>query len=119
LRSRSAPSAPRPLAFADIRFGAANARSRAALGHRPRDSAAHLLLEITMILLIYYIVFVVVGTVAATMIGIWLDSVSQLVSITVFFILFFGLLWGAWVLSVWLTRPKEGEEADAVRLPAE
>jgi hypothetical protein len=61
-----------------------------------------------MLLLAYYIVLVVIGTSAAAMIGMWLDTVSQVVSVTVFFVLFFGLLWGAWVLSVWLTEPKQG-----------
>ena len=72
-----------------------------------------------MILLAYYTVFVLVGTTAAALIGVWLDSVSQIVSLTVFFILFFGLLWGSWVLAVWLTRPKEGEELAGRRVPAE
>jgi hypothetical protein len=60
-----------------------------------------------MVLLVYYVVMVIIGTIAAAAIGMWLDSVSQLVSVTVFFVLFFGLLWGAWVLSVWLTEPKK------------
>jgi hypothetical protein len=72
-----------------------------------------------MFLLVYYIVFVVVGTIAAALIGVWLDSISQIVSLTAFFIMFFGLLWGAWVLAVWLTRPKEGEEFAGRRVPAE
>ena len=72
-----------------------------------------------MILLAYYTVFVILGTSAAAFIGVWLDSVSQIISLTVFFILFFGLLWAAWVLAVWLTRPKEGEEHAASRVPAE
>jgi hypothetical protein len=60
-----------------------------------------------MVLLVYYVVMVIIGTIAAAAIGMWLDSVSQVVSVTVFFVLFFGLLWGAWVLSVWLTEPKK------------
>jgi hypothetical protein len=54
---------------------------------------------------------VIIGTSAAATIGVWLDSYSQLLSLTVFFILFFGLLWGAWVLAVWLTEPKPGAQA--------
>ena len=61
-----------------------------------------------MVLLVYYCVFVLVGTAIAAYIGVLLDPMSQIVSLTVFFILFFGLLWGAWALSVWLTEPKEG-----------
>jgi hypothetical protein len=65
-----------------------------------------------MLLLVYYIVFVLIGTAAAALLGVWMDSYSQLVSLTVFFVLFFGLLWGAWVLSVWLTEPKVGAPAE-------
>lgn len=71
-----------------------------------------------MILLAYYTVFVLVGTAAAAAIGVLLDPVSQVFSLTVFFILFFGLLWGAWALAVWLTRPEEGEEVAGKQVPA-
>jgi hypothetical protein len=64
-----------------------------------------------MLLLVYYVAFVLVGTAVAATIGVWLDPFSQIVSLTVFFILFFGLLWGAWVLSVRLTEPAEGPQA--------
>lgn len=72
-----------------------------------------------MVLLAYYVVFVLIGTAIAAYIGILLDPVSQIVSLTVFFILFFGLLWGAWALAVWLTEPKESTEATGARQPAE
>ena len=64
-----------------------------------------------MLLLAYYVVFVLVGTAIAATIGIWLDPISEIFSLTVFFVLFFGLLWGAWVVAVRLTEPKESPQA--------
>jgi hypothetical protein len=64
-----------------------------------------------MVLLAYYTVFVLIGTAIAAVIGVWLEAISQIVSLAGFFVLFFGLLWGAWVLAVWLTEPKPGAQA--------
>jgi hypothetical protein len=64
-----------------------------------------------MILLVYYTVMVMLGTAAAALLGLWLDSISEIVSLSVFFTLFFGLLWGAWVIAVRLTEPKMAAEA--------
>jgi hypothetical protein len=63
-----------------------------------------------MLLLVYYVVLVLIGTALAAIIGVWLDSVSHVVSLTAFFILFFGVLAGAWLLAVWLTAPKAGAQ---------
>jgi hypothetical protein len=82
---------------------------------RPRISngASAYNLETEMQILIYYTVMVIVGTAIAALIGIWLDPISQILSLTVFFTLFFGILWLAWVAAVRLTEPKDTAVASA------
>ncbi|MGH6768490.1 MAG: hypothetical protein ACRECO_05660 [Xanthobacteraceae bacterium] len=59
-----------------------------------------------MQILAYYCAMVIVGTIAAAFVGLWLDPISQLLSVTIFFILFFGVLWLGWVVAVRLTEPR-------------
>ena len=66
-----------------------------------------------MILIAYYTVMVLLGTAVAAVIGLWLDSVSEIVSLSVFFTLFFAILWGAWILAVRLTEPKAAADLSA------
>jgi cation transporter-like permease len=63
-------------------------------------------------LIVYYVVFMVMGDFAAYLIGLfseheWGDQVSLIVFLTFYFL----FLWVAWVLAVWVTRPKSVEPA--------
>jgi hypothetical protein len=71
-----------------------------------------------MQILAYYCAMVMVGTTGAGLVGLWLDPVSPLLGVTVFFILFFSVLWLAWVAAVRLTKPKDEASAPASQ-PAE
>jgi hypothetical protein len=91
--------------------------------HRPEPDgsdagARQSLVENAMQILAYYCSMVIVGTIAAALLGLWLDPISQLLSVTVFFILFFGVLWLAWIVAVWLTEPKATASASGNQ-PAE
>jgi hypothetical protein len=78
------------------------------VGVTDAGTAARLLAaEMSMQILAYYTVMVLAGTTIAAIIGLWLDPISELLSLTVFFTLFFGLLWLAWVVAVRMTEPKD------------
>jgi len=60
-----------------------------------------------MWLLIYYLIFVAVGDVAAYLIGIAIERVwGSYPSLVVFLSLYFAVLWIAWVVAVRVTAPK-------------
>ena len=63
-----------------------------------------------MLLIAYYVAFMIAGDLAAYAIG----SITEFefggqVSLIVFLALYFGSLWIAWVLAVWMTEPPHGE----------
>jgi len=60
-----------------------------------------------MQLIVYYVLFMIVGDLAAYFIGLIAErSFGDQVSLIVFLVLYFSFLWVAWVLAVWLTEPK-------------
>jgi hypothetical protein len=64
-----------------------------------------------MLLIIYYVVFMITGDFAAYLIGLFSErEFGSEVSLIVFLTLYFLFLWFSWLLAVWMTKPKEGEE---------
>jgi hypothetical protein len=60
-----------------------------------------------MLLIIYYIVIMLIFNVANVLIGFAVENLfGSVVSLMVFLSLYFLTLWAAWVISVWLTKPK-------------
>ena len=60
-----------------------------------------------MMLIIYYVVIMLILNVATILIGFAVENLfGSVVSMIVFLSLYFAALWGAWVASVWLTKPK-------------
>jgi hypothetical membrane protein len=58
-------------------------------------------------LIVYYVAFMVVGDVFAYLIGLFTEyEWGSYVSLIVFLALYFLSLWLAWVLAVWVTKPK-------------
>jgi hypothetical protein len=70
--------------------------------------------ESAMQLIVYYVLFMIVGDLAAYFIGLIAErSFGDQVSLIVFLTLYFLFLWVAWVLAVWLTEPKRAAAAAA------
>jgi hypothetical protein len=60
-----------------------------------------------MQLIVYYVVFMVAGDLAAYLLGLGIERVfGSQVSLIAFLTLYFLFLWIAWVLAVWMTEPK-------------
>ena len=60
-----------------------------------------------MILIVYYLVFMVAGDLAAYFIGLFVEyQWGSKVSLIVFLALYFAFLWVAWLLAVWMTKPR-------------
>jgi hypothetical protein len=60
-----------------------------------------------MSLLIYYIVLVMLGDVLTYFVGLGVEREwGSNTSLWVFLTLYFLVLWIAWVLAVWMTKPK-------------
>jgi hypothetical protein len=60
-----------------------------------------------MLLIIYYIATLLTLSVATVLTGFAVENLlGPVASLIVFLSLFFSTLWGAWVISVWLTEPK-------------
>ena len=61
-----------------------------------------------MALIVWYLGIVAVGDVLAYFIGLFVEyEWGGLASMVVFLALYFVMLWGAWVFSVWITEPKK------------
>ena len=60
-----------------------------------------------MRLILYYIVTILILNVATVLIGFAVENLwGSFASLVVFLSLYFSTLWGAWKMSVWLTKPK-------------
>ena len=60
-----------------------------------------------MLLIVYYVIFMIAGDLAAYLIGLSVEYEWGLhVSLIVFLALYFLFLWVSWVLAVWVTKPK-------------
>ena len=67
-----------------------------------------------MLLIAYYVVFMILGDLAAYAIGLVTElEFGGYVSLIVFLTLYFLFLWIAWLLAVWLTKPKHAEPQSA------
>jgi cyanate permease len=66
--------------------------------------------EFVLRLIVYYVVFMIAGDLAAYVIGlITEEAFGGQVSLIVFLTLYFLFLWVSWVLAVWMTEPKHAE----------
>src|SRR5215472_5003824 len=66
--------------------------------------------EFVVWLIVYYVVFMITGDIAAYLIGLITErEFGGQVSLIVFLTLYFLFLWVSWVLAVWMTEPKHVE----------
>ena len=64
-----------------------------------------------MSLIVYYLVFMIVGDFAAYFVGLFVEyEWGSQASLIVFLALYFLFLWVSWVLAVWVTKPTETAE---------
>jgi len=62
-------------------------------------------------LIVYYVVFMIVGDFAAYFVGLFVEyEWGSQASLIVFLALYFLFLWVSWVLAVWVTKPTETAE---------
>ena len=67
-----------------------------------------------MVLIVYYLVFMIVGDLAAYLIGLVVErEFGGQVSLIVFLALYFLFLWVSWLLAVRVTEPKRTAAASA------
>lgn len=65
-----------------------------------------------MLLIVYYVVFMIAGDLAAYVIGLLTErEFGSQVSLIAFLALYFLFLWVSWLLAVWMTEPKHAEPA--------
>jgi hypothetical protein len=68
--------------------------------------------EFVVWLIVYYVIFMIAGDIAAYVIGLITErEFGGQVSLIVFLALYFLFLWVSWVLAVWMTEPKHAEPA--------
>jgi hypothetical protein len=61
-------------------------------------------------LLVYYVIFMISGDIVDYMIGLGIERLwpdAKQVSLVIFLALYFLSLWVAWLLAVWLSKPKK------------
>ena len=61
-----------------------------------------------MKLIIYYVALALAGDLVAVMLCLGIEKIWPAASVGIFIFLYFSVLWGAWVVAVRLTEPKEG-----------
>jgi hypothetical protein len=67
-----------------------------------------------MQLIVYYVVFMIAGDIAAYLIGLVVErEFGSHVSLIVFLALYFLFLWISWLLAVRVTRPRDIQAAGA------
>jgi hypothetical protein len=60
-----------------------------------------------MLLIVYYVAFMLGGSLSAYLIGLIVErSFGSYASLIVFLTLYFLSLWISWLLAVWMTQPK-------------
>lgn len=65
-----------------------------------------------MLLIVYYVIFMITGDIFDYFIGLIVErEFGSEVSLLVFLALYFGFLWLAWLLAVWMTEPKRDAPA--------
>jgi cation transporter-like permease len=64
--------------------------------------------NILMMLIVWYVLFMVIGDLIAYFLGAMIEHQwGSQVSLIAFLILYFMALWVAWLLAVWVTKPKQ------------
>ena len=67
-----------------------------------------------MALIVYYVIFMIIGDFAAYFIGRAVEwQWGSNVSLLVFLALYFLFLWVAWLIAVWLTEPRTPVEGQS------
>jgi hypothetical protein len=62
---------------------------------------------VAMLLIVYYLIFMIAGDLAAYFIGLTIEyEWGSRVSLIVFLALYFLFLWVSWLLAVWVTKPR-------------
>ena len=93
-------------------YSAPRARQRRRAARASSDWA--IVKEFIGVLIAYYVVFMIAGDIAAYAIGLVTElEFGGHVSLIVFLALYFVFLWIAWILAVWLTKPKHAEPQSA------
>jgi hypothetical protein len=64
-------------------------------------------------LIVYYLIFMVLGDIAAYLIGLAVERMWPVASLPVFLLLYFFFLWVAWILAVKVTEPRAAVSGDA------
>jgi hypothetical protein len=65
-----------------------------------------------MLLIVYYLVFMAIGDLAAYFIGLSVEyEWGSQASLIVFLALYFIFLWLSWLLAVWMTRPGNASQS--------
>jgi cation transporter-like permease len=63
--------------------------------------------ETAILLIVYYLIFMIAGDLAAYFIGLSVEyEWGSQASLIVFLALYFLFLWVSWLLAVWLTKPR-------------
>jgi hypothetical protein len=71
-------------------------------------------LENLMQLIAYYVIFMIVGDLAAYVVGLLTEKAfGDQASLIVFLTLYFLFLWVSWLLAVWITEPKTAKSVVA------
>jgi hypothetical protein len=60
-----------------------------------------------MKLIAYYIVLLLVGDVIAVLLGLWIETIWPAMSMPIFLVLYFLVLWVAWIIAVRMTEPAQ------------
>jgi hypothetical protein len=58
-----------------------------------------------MVLLVCYLVLMILGDIAAYLIGLTVEHFWPSASLPVFLFLYFLFLWVSWIIAVWITKP--------------
>jgi hypothetical protein len=70
--------------------------------------------ERAMLLIVYYVVFMITGDLAAYFLGLFIEYTwGPVASLWVFLTLYFLFLWFSWLLAVWMTEPKKASAIPA------
>jgi hypothetical protein len=59
-----------------------------------------------MKLIVYYVVIQAIGDAIAVFLGLVIEKIAPAISMPLFLLMYFGVLWGAWVIAVRMTEPE-------------
>lgn len=59
-----------------------------------------------MKLITYYVIIQAIGDAIAVALGLGIERVAPTISMPIFLFMYFGVLWGAWVIAVRMTEPQ-------------